>query len=113
METSVHLTYPSFGSNTITVYICLLHLYLGSNGTKLEKCVTLIVIGFQSIDDNITSTQYIFKEGESKRNFFAGNRTELCEYILSHFCPPVIDMSCDPSGTVVTLHITVQQNIFL
>ena len=76
--------------------------FLGYSGTKLEKCVKAVVIGFQSIDDTITSAQFVFKEGESKLNFFAGNRAELCQYILSHFCPPggtVLDMSCDPSGT--------------
>ena len=78
------------------------------------------VLGFQSIDDTIASTQFIYKEEERKVNFFAGSHVESCEYILSHFCPPggtVLDMSCDPSGTVhVTLYNimhTVIREIFI
>ena len=59
------------------------------------------MLGFQSIDDNIKSTQFIYKEGEIKQNFFCGEHPELYEYILDHFCCPsgtVLDMSCDPAG---------------
>ena len=91
------------------MYICL--AFLGYNGTKLEKCVNTVVIGFQSIDDTIASTQFIFKEEESKLNLFVGSHAELCEYILSHFCPPggtVLDMSCDPSGLCMYVTVTLR-----
>lgn len=74
---------------------------LFGNELKLDKCVSAVMLGFQSIDDTVKSTQFMFKEGETKENFFIGEHTGLFEYLLDHFCCPngtVLDMSCDPAG---------------
>lgn len=68
---------------------------------KFDRCVSTVVLGFQSIDDTISSSQFIFKEREKRENFFVGERVALAEYLLDHFCPPggtVLDISCDPAG---------------
>ena len=69
---------------------------------KLDRCVSTVVLGFQSIDDTISSSQFIFREGERRKNFFVGEHVGLVEHILDHFCSlggTVLDMTCDPAGT--------------
>ena len=39
------------------------------NELKLDRCVSAVKLGFQSIDDTVKSTQFMYKEGETK-NFF-------------------------------------------
>ena len=81
------------------LHCCFCHI-LG-NGLKLDRCISTIVLGFQSINDTVQSSQLIFRDGENKQNFFVGERPGLVEYVLEHFCPPgstVLDMTCDPSG---------------
>jgi len=68
---------------------------------KLEKCVSTILIGFQCIDDIVTASQFLYKDGETKNNFLAGDFTDLAEYVLDHFTPPgstILDMCSDPAG---------------
>jgi len=76
------------------------HSFLG-NSYELDKCVSVVMVGFQSVDDIARANRFMFKEGESKKNFYSGDRSGLFEYMLEHFCPPtgtVLDMSCDPEG---------------
>ena len=78
------------------------------NSLELDKCVSVAMLGFQSVDDTARANQFMFKEGESKKNFYCGDHSGLCEYLLEHFCPPtgtVLDMSCDPAGMYVLIQL--------
>ena len=59
------------------------------------------MLGFQSIDDAVKSTQFMYQEGKQIK-FCGGEYTGLFKYLLDHFCCPngtVSDMSCNPEGT--------------
>ena len=62
------------------------------------------MLGFQSINDTIDSSQFIYRDGEKRQNFFVGNNVALYQYVLEHFYSPggtVLDMSGDPVGMYV------------
>ena len=68
---------------------------------KLDRCVTAVILGFQSIDDSMKTTQFRYREEEKKRNFLTGEPVEFAEYLLDHFTPPgstILDISGDPKG---------------
>ena len=87
--------------NQFLLVICQpMYSFLG-NSYELDKCVSVAMLGFQSVDDIAWANQFMYKEGESKKNFYSGDHSGLFEYILEQFCPPtgtVLDMSCDPEG---------------
>ena len=77
---------------------------------KLDPCVSAVIIGFQSTDDTIKMTQFNFTDGESKCNFFEGDKMGFCEYLVSHFCTPggtVLDLSGDPEGLELYIDVIV------
>ena len=83
-------------------YYCHYFVCALGNELKLDRCVSAVMIGFQSIDDTVKSTQFMYREGKPKKIFFSGEHIELFEYLLYHFCFPngtVLDMSYDPEGT--------------
>ena len=83
-------------------------IFLIDRAMKLDCCVSAIVIGFKSIDDNIRSSQFIFGEEESMRNYLEGERACLYDYLLQHFCSPnstILDLSNDREGTYTYLCI--------
>ena len=78
------------------VYVCTL-----GNELKLDNCVSAVMLGFQSIDNAVKSTQFMYQEGKQIK-FCSGEYTGLFKYLLDHFCCPngtVSDMSCNPEGT--------------
>ena len=90
-----------------------MYSFLG-NSYELDKCVSVAMLGFQSVDDIARANQFMYKEGENKKNFYCGDRSGLFEYILEHFCPPtgtVLDMSCDPEGIMQLAHAFVVNTV--
>ena len=41
---------------------------------KLSSYVSVVVIGFESLDDAIRSSQFAFAENESRNNYFEGTK---------------------------------------
>ena len=39
---------------------------------KLDRCITAVILGFQSIDDSMKTKQFRYGEEKKKRNFFTG-----------------------------------------
>ena len=76
-------------------------MFLGE-GKKLDSCVMVAVLGYQSIDGLTKGTQFIYEEKESRANYIKGSREDISVYLLQHFCSPggtVLDMSNDSRGT--------------
>ena len=70
---------------------------------KLSSCVSVVVIGFESLDDAIRSSQFAFAENESRNNYFEGDKVGLCQYLVNHFCIPgstTLDLSDDSEGLI-------------
>lgn len=69
---------------------------------KLDKCVSTVLLGFQCINDALTSSQFLYVEGDTKRNFLGW--TNFAEYILRHFAMPgstILDLTDDPKGMYI------------
>lgn len=68
---------------------------------KLNTCISVVVLGFESLDDKIRNSQFNFGENESKNNYFEGDRISFCHYLVNHFCSPggtIINLSDDSKG---------------
>ena len=71
---------------------------------KFDKCVHTVVLGFQSINNTIDSSQFIYRDGEKRQNFFCGKQhcpVPVCVGAFLFSDGTVLDMSGDPVGTYV------------
>ena len=81
-------------------YHCFAYIALcftASNELKLDRYVSAVMLGFQSIDDTVRSTQLMYKGGR-QRKIIAVEHIQFFEFLLDHFyCPngTVLDISCD------------------
>ena len=68
---------------------------------KLNRCVSVAVFGYESLDDVMRSSQFHFSESESKRNHFQGEKVGFCHYLVNHFCATggtTLDLTNDTEG---------------
>lgn len=62
------------------------------------------MLGFESLDDTIRSSQFNFGESDSKNNYFEGDKISFSNYLVNHFCTPggtTLDLSDDSEGLTV------------
>ena len=68
---------------------------------KLDSCVLVAVLGFESMDDSITDSQFVYNEDERRDNYIKGSREKISTYLIEHFCCPsgtILDASSDLKG---------------
>ena len=74
---------------------------------KLDSCVLVAVLGFESMDGSITDAQFVYNEEERRDNYCKGNREEISTYLINHFCCPngtILDASSDLKGEISKLN---------
>ena len=65
---------------------------------KLDSCVLVAVLGFESMDNSITDSQFVYNEDERRDNYIKGSREKISTYLIEHFyCPSgtILDASSD------------------
>ena len=68
---------------------------------KLDLCVLVAVLGFESMDGAITDSQFVYNEDERRDNYIKGSREAISTYLIEHFCCPsgtILDASSDLKG---------------
>ena len=70
---------------------------LAGNAHQLIPCVSVVVLGFFSPDDQVKREHYCFSPQESRLNFWEGDDEEVLGYIIKHFSQPG-DMMLDLTG---------------
>ena len=87
-------------------------MYNAGNVLKLTQCVTVIVFGFFSHDDEVKPEHFYFQSNDKKLNYFQGSNNEMFHHIIEHFSPPggtVLDLvghegTVDKIASVNTTH---------
>ena len=70
---------------TYKIYICF---FIIDENKKLDSCVLVAVLGFESMDGSITDSQFVYDEEERRDNYLKGSRKEISTYLINHFCCP-------------------------
>ena len=77
--------------------------FIGEN-KKLDSCVLVAVLGFESIDGFITDYQFVYNQDERRDNYLKGSKEEISTYLINHFCCPngtILDASSDLEGEII------------